>query len=367
MVKFSLFLVITAFAAAHASKKDLLRSRVSGVERKLQTKGNKGTSSKGKGATTCGGKGKGSTGSVGKGGKGSSDVCTEPIAPLLCGATIDNIQVQLATSLGCTADLTALTVVGPEAVLDCNGNMVYRVTDGVANPLADGSIGILLLDGATAINCYVKGYGVGVEIDGDGTLADSTVFRNRVGVSVSGTDMCASIDNTRILNNEEDAIRTDDDPTGSLVVSGSQLLANGEEGIDASTTGDLALVVEDTDIIGNLGSGIDVSGPDVSLAGSNVILANTEEGLFVQSGTTATINDTTSIYGSGAEGIVGDGSVILAEGSSVTVCESTATDITVTSVQDLSAGGLVCDSSTTAGLMCSSGCVASQEASSCSV
>ena len=76
------------------------------------------------------------------------------------------------------ADITAITMIGPDAVLDCAGNMIFN---GATTDPSSGSYGILLVNGATAMNCVVEGFGDGVYMDGgNNVLKDSKVFGNEI-------------------------------------------------------------------------------------------------------------------------------------------------------------------------------------------
>ena len=108
------------------------------------------------------------------------DKCTAPIA---CGDVIDG-ETTLTSNLICPELFTgtALTLMGSGAVLNCNGFGILR-TQGDYDSISDGT-GLSLEGGATAVNCAVRGWNVGVTMnEGSNTLADSIIERNKIGVS----------------------------------------------------------------------------------------------------------------------------------------------------------------------------------------
>jgi hypothetical protein len=189
------------------------------------------------------------------GGKMDGSACASPAVAgtLMCGYAFTG-AVSLTSPLECTT-ATALTLDGADAVLDCGGNLIF------ADAIVSGSIGILLQNGATAINCMVSGFETGVSMDGgDNTLQDSTIFDNGIGVVTSG-----------------------DSGDGSMTIQGVVAFANDNNG--ASDAGDGvrvgssgAISIVDLESMDNFNDGLSFYVPtgtklDASVEGLNLLSA----------------------------------------------------------------------------------------------
>ncbi len=158
----------------------------------------------------------------GIGGKaGKSISFCEPEQVMTCGETFTNEKVVLSSDLFCTDDVTdatnpqlrmlnaAIKLEGPDAILDCKGHTVRQVADDFGSsavfcdrkPGSDLSptpkrktmknqcnlyyqVGILLVDGATAINCKVEQFYDGFFVQDGGEVKKSEASRNYRGVVV---------------------------------------------------------------------------------------------------------------------------------------------------------------------------------------
>lgn len=329
------FLILAAIAATEAKPKGLVRANLDQANGELRGLMKKSSNDDVfKEAPSCSsGKGKG-----GKGGKGG---CKTPTIVVCEGLITD--EVTLAADLACYGAITALTVDGPEAVLDCDGNMIFR--EGTPY-LSDGSIGILLMNGAKAINCLVKGFTDGVYMDGgDNTLEDSILFLNQDGVQTSG-DGCMTIENVQSISNAQDGIVPTN--TGTLVVKGSSSIGNGSDGIfsQVSGPGTLLLALEDILLASNDDDGFNndaYSAVTTQVFGSSKIIDNGDEGIELEAGTVTFVDEAT-IINNDADGIDLQGGIATFDvGSSVSVCDNRGQDLDGAAFTDLSAGGLVCD------------------------
>ena len=118
---------------------------------------------------------------------------TTPITVTGCGEIFTNQKVVLADDLDCGGPLVgdpqdqedcAVTLDGPEAEIDCQGNTLSQVATPQAN-YADGPFvqGICLNDGATATNCNVEQFVSGIRVtDGDGEVRSSFLTSNNIGI-----------------------------------------------------------------------------------------------------------------------------------------------------------------------------------------
>jgi hypothetical protein len=71
---------------------------------------------------------------------------------------------------------------GPEAEIDCQGNTLSQVATS-PNYLGPFYYGICLNDGATATNCNVEQFNVGIRVtDGDGEVVNSFLTSNFRGI-----------------------------------------------------------------------------------------------------------------------------------------------------------------------------------------
>ena len=163
MTKFTVALLLSAIALSEAKPSNILK-REGGI-RGLKTNksgdvanfptcdatGSQKSASASKAAASKGGcKSKKSA---------SKSGTTDTSATVECGQTYTS-SISLSSSLLC-ADLSggeaALTLSGADAVLDCSG---FSVSSGEKN-FAKNVIGVKLENGASAVNCLVKGFGEG--------------------------------------------------------------------------------------------------------------------------------------------------------------------------------------------------------------
>jgi len=106
----------------------------------------------------------------GKAGKTPPPVCGSTVQ---CGQTFTGEELELTEDLYCpqtTSGDCAITLEGEDAVLDCNQFMI----DG------DSSVGngICILNGASAINCYVQKFLIGIYVENGGEVKDCEVMFN---------------------------------------------------------------------------------------------------------------------------------------------------------------------------------------------
>jgi len=114
-------------------------------------------------------------------GKKRKDKADE-IPPPVCGSTVQcggeayTGEVKLTEDLNCpSGDYAsgdcAITLNGKQAVLDCNKYMIN-------NNLGASDNGICILNGATAINCHVQKFGIGIYVQNGGEVKDCEVMFN---------------------------------------------------------------------------------------------------------------------------------------------------------------------------------------------
>ena len=126
-----------------------------------------------------------------------------PITVTGCGEIFTNQKVVLTDNLDCgqlvgDPQLCAVTLDGPEAEIDCNGNTLSQV----ATPqefYTDGPFGrgICLNDGATAINCTVERFDDGIRVTDGGEVRSSFLTSNNIGIFAAFTeDGTLTIENT---------------------------------------------------------------------------------------------------------------------------------------------------------------------------
>lgn len=192
------------------------------------------------------------------GGKMDGSACASPAVAgtVMCGEAFTG-AVSLTSPLECFY-WNALTLTGPDAVLDCGGNLIF--TDSIVA----GSIGILLQDGATAINCMVSGFETGVSmVGGANTLQDSTIFDNGDGVITSG-----------------------DSGDGSMTIQGVVAFGNNNgdvtsagDGVQVGSSGAISIV--DLESMDNYSDGLSFYVPtgttlDASVEGLNLLSAGSD-------------------------------------------------------------------------------------------
>ena len=146
-----------------------------------------------------------------------------------CGATFTDENIVLSHDLLCTDQVesatddelkalnAAITLTGPNASIDCKGRTIRQIPTGQFAPgcqfgvgppfeLSDSrkemklncrlyyQAGILLLNGATAVNCGVEQFYHGIYIVNGGDLKKSEISGNRFGVAIE--DLTGSIETT---------------------------------------------------------------------------------------------------------------------------------------------------------------------------
>ena len=182
-------------------------------------------------------------GKTGKGGKSASsclsghdpidkdgqDFCADEV--IECGATFTNEEVDLSHDLFCTKSVSwldaddelmelnaAITLSGPDASIDCQGHTIRQIANspgsfcqtglGIGDPFEPSNFrkemkrncfnfyqaGILLIDGATAINCNVEKFYDGFLVLNGGEVKKSETSGNRNGVFIQ--DLTGSIETT---------------------------------------------------------------------------------------------------------------------------------------------------------------------------
>jgi hypothetical protein len=111
-----------------------------------------------------------------------------PITVTGCGEIFTNQKVVLADNLECGSLVggqqdCAVTLNGPEAEIDCNGNTLSQEATPQAN-YNDGPFlyGICLNNGATAINCNVQKFFGGIEVTDGGEVRSSFLTSNNIGI-----------------------------------------------------------------------------------------------------------------------------------------------------------------------------------------
>eukprot|EP00985_Skeletonema_marinoi_P012167 scaffold5824_cov81-Skeletonema_marinoi.AAC.3 len=133
--------------------------------------------------------------------------------PVVCGSTVQCGQtftgeVKLTEDLYCpqtTSGNCAITLEGEDAVLDCNQYMI----DG--DDSSSGR-GVCLLNGASAINCYVQKFEDGIYVKNGGEVKDCEVMFNvALGIHIeneasSTTKIKMKISNTYIHDNGNEGI-----------------------------------------------------------------------------------------------------------------------------------------------------------------
>lgn len=114
----------------------------------------------------------------GKSGKSASFCETSPV--LTCGTTVLDTEITLSDNLLCldSSSGAAIKLEGPNARIDCNGYTVRNVLEGSYES------GILLIDGAMAINCNVEQFNIGFIVEDGGEVKKSEASHNQIGVLV---------------------------------------------------------------------------------------------------------------------------------------------------------------------------------------
>ena len=131
-----------------------------------------------------------------------------------CGAVYNNSEViTLGGDLICNGNITladgiknaAISVIGKNTVLDCNGNSISQETNSAGsavdcNVFPSNSterelmkktcrlfyeLGIIVRDGATVKNCNVRKFYEGGDMRGGGTIRNSIFSMNKIGLQVA--------------------------------------------------------------------------------------------------------------------------------------------------------------------------------------
>jgi hypothetical protein len=106
----------------------------------------------------------------------------------LCGESFTNQKVVLSNNLDCGSrdggvqELCAVTLDGPGAEIDCQGNTLSQ--EATTPFYADGPYenGICLKNGATAINCNVQKFFDGIRVTEGGEVRSSFLTSNLRGI-----------------------------------------------------------------------------------------------------------------------------------------------------------------------------------------
>ena len=143
-------------------------------------------------------------GKAGKAGKESSAQLCPPITDVTCGQVFNNSGLIILgqdlickTEAGASID-AAITLVGKDTVLDCQGRSITQVTPSSAsaidcsvNPYEQGACGLfyefgfIAAEGATVKNCNVNKFYYGGNIVNGGVVDSSDFSLNRFGLFVS--------------------------------------------------------------------------------------------------------------------------------------------------------------------------------------
>ena len=116
----------------------------------------------------------------GKAGKTPLPVCGSTVQ---CGQTFTG-EVKLTEDLYCpqtTSGNCAITLEGEDAVLDCNQYMIDGDDDSQFDSPGNG---ICLRNSASAINCYVQKFLVGIYVENGGEVNECEVMFNIFGIKV---------------------------------------------------------------------------------------------------------------------------------------------------------------------------------------
>jgi len=216
-----------------------------------------------------------------------------------CGGEAYTGEVKLTEDLNCpSGDYAsgdcAITLNGKQAVLDCNKYMIN-------NNLGASDNGICILNGATAINCHVQKFGIGIYVQNGGEVKDCEVmFNEGNGVLIKNEASSTTkmkISNTYIHDNGSTGINFFGDgasPESSETSIGiNNVKSNQNEGNGMYFGGEnvkLEVKVTDSETSNNSESGIYIStfeaATDVELDGF-ISRYNGDHGLRVSSYDTA--------------------------------------------------------------------------------
>mmetsp|Transcript_28720 Transcript_28720/g.53982 ORF Transcript_28720/g.53982 Transcript_28720/m.53982 type:complete len:473 (+) Transcript_28720:129-1547(+) len=189
---------------------------------------------------------------------------TPPDTEIKCGGETLSGFVKLTSNLVCdnaeTEDYTgasvkAITISGPGSVLDCDGNTIMMPV-GTASSLEIflGSVGIVLENGATAVNCNVVGFSSGVWfIDGDTVFKNSVVggaTNNNIVTTAEGSDACMVIDGVESIGatNGNGLVVTHG---GTMQIYDSSFTGNNLDGVSTPEGINLCFSADKVDASGN--------------------------------------------------------------------------------------------------------------------
>ena len=127
-----------------------------------------------------------------KSSKSSVSCPPEPTPDVQCGNTYVNSTVILDQNLICTeagGSVTAVTLKGKKAVLNCQGYTISQNTNSSAAAMDFTedlfyNYGVRLLDGASMVNCNIQKFNIGGRIDQGGVIKDSEFSLNDKGVQI---------------------------------------------------------------------------------------------------------------------------------------------------------------------------------------
>jgi hypothetical protein len=137
-----------------------------------------------------------------KAGKSSAQLCP-PITDVTCGQVFNNSVIILGQDLVCKTEAgasidAAITLVGKDTVLDCQGRSITQVTNSSASaidcsiyPYEKGACGLfygfgfIAAEGATVKNCNVNKFYYGGNIVNGGVVDSSDFSLNNIGLFVS--------------------------------------------------------------------------------------------------------------------------------------------------------------------------------------
>eukprot|EP00985_Skeletonema_marinoi_P016618 scaffold8976_cov173-Skeletonema_marinoi.AAC.2 len=295
--------------------------------------------------------------------------------PVVCGSTVQCGQtftgeVKLTEDLYCpqtTSGNCAITLEGEDAVLDCNQYMI----DGDDNSPGNGN-GICLRNSASAINCYVQKFLLGIYVENGGEVNDCEVmFNDAQGIRIvneasSTTKM--KISNTYIHDNGRTGISfvgTGESPESSetsIEVNNVKSNHNGEGMSIFGKNVKLQVQVTDSETSNNDNSGIVIlklarSDAAVDLELDGIISRYNENfGVYVSSFNTAggevKVKGDVNLYKNGLSGFYADDAnvdVVVERRGALNSCGNLASgsldeDIRSDGVATFSGNGYTCDS-----------------------
>jgi len=226
---------------------------------------------------------------------------TPPDNTVTCGDVFTGF-VKLTSNLVCdrgarTADgdpydgrsVQAITLDGPGSLLDCDGNTIMM-------PVAtfqggeEESAGIVLKNGAKAINCNVVGFATGVLMEnGNNVLKNSMVGGSQNNIRTMGSNSCMVLDgveSTGAISNSGLQVQHE----GTMLIFDSTFTGNAGDGVFSGSAEigsdlDLCFSADNADASGNVENGfnlIQIKTRDIKRSRANF---NGKFGLLVVDGT----------------------------------------------------------------------------------